>query len=197
MALDENASFEELIEGIRDEDARAAELLVRRYEPEIRREVRLRLRGGELRRLLDTMDITQSILGNFFVRAAHGEFVLEEPGQLLALLARMVRNRVVDWSRTLKAQKRDIRKEQALDAFPPDTKAFAGKESPASAQLRAEELLEEFRKRLGPEERIIAEKRAEGWGWAEIAEHLGEKAESLRKRWERARDRVAGEMGLG
>ena len=73
---------------IRQGDEQAAEELVRRYEPEIRLEVRgwLRLRNPGLRRVFDSMDICQSVLASFFARAAVGDFDLDEPPQLIRLL---------------------------------------------------------------------------------------------------------------
>jgi DNA-directed RNA polymerase specialized sigma24 family protein len=58
------------------------------------------------------------------------------------------------------------------------------------------ELLDEFRKRLSDEERQIADRRAEGLEWAEIAKKLGSTPEALRKRLGRAVNRVARELGL-
>ena len=57
--------------------------LVRLYEPEVRRIIRTRLTDLHLRPLLDSQDICQSVLGNFFVRAATGQFELDTPQQLL------------------------------------------------------------------------------------------------------------------
>ena len=53
---------------VRQGDEQAAEELVRRYEAEIRLEVRgwLRLRNPGLRRVFDSMDICQSVLASFF-----------------------------------------------------------------------------------------------------------------------------------
>ena len=68
--------YSEFIRRIRQGDERAAEELVRRYEAEIRLEVRgwLRLRNPRLRRVFDSMDICQSVLASFFARAAVGRF---------------------------------------------------------------------------------------------------------------------------
>ncbi len=76
---------------VRQGDEQAAEELVRRYEPEIRLEVRgwLRLRNPGLRRVFDSMDICQSVLASFFARAAVGDFDLDEPPQLIRLLVGM------------------------------------------------------------------------------------------------------------
>src|SRR6516164_3751579 len=94
--MSEDAGFAELIRRVRARDADAAAEVVRRYEPEIRRAVRVRLTDPGLRRVLDSMDICQSVLGNFFVRAAAGQFDLDRPEQLIKLLARMARNRLTN-----------------------------------------------------------------------------------------------------
>jgi len=68
----EEPSFAEFIRRVRAGDERAAAELVERYEPAIRRAVRVRLRDPRLRRLIESVDICQSVLATFFVRAALG-----------------------------------------------------------------------------------------------------------------------------
>jgi hypothetical protein len=75
-------TFADMIQRVRAGDADAAAELVRWYEPAIRRAVRLHLRDPRLRRILDSVDICQSVLGNFFVRAALGQFDLRNWGQI-------------------------------------------------------------------------------------------------------------------
>src|SRR5262245_65121852 len=103
--MSEDESFRDLIRRVRAGDEQAATELVRQYEPEIRREVRLRLTDPGLRRVIDLVDICQSVLGNFFARAALGQFDLGEPRQLLALLVKMARNRLTDWARRQNAER--------------------------------------------------------------------------------------------
>src|SRR5262245_1727728 len=78
--------FADLLRRLRAGDADAARQLVARYEPEIRRTVRIRLTDPRLRRVLDSTDVCQSVLANFFVRVSAGEFDLSQPEQLTALL---------------------------------------------------------------------------------------------------------------
>src|SRR5438128_10189620 len=68
--MSEASSFRDLINRVRARDEQAAAELVRLYEPTIRIAIRVRLSDPALRRLLDSMDICQSVLANFFVRAA-------------------------------------------------------------------------------------------------------------------------------
>jgi RNA polymerase sigma-70 factor (ECF subfamily) len=70
-------SFAALIRRVRAGDPDAAAEVVRQYEPPIRRLVRLRLTDPWLTRVLDSMDICQSVMANFFIRAAAGQFDLE------------------------------------------------------------------------------------------------------------------------
>ena len=81
------SSFHDLIRRIRDRDETAAAELVAKYEAAIRRVVRIHLRDVRLRRVLDSMDVCQSVLASFFVRAALGQYELDSPDQLLGLLA--------------------------------------------------------------------------------------------------------------
>src|SRR5438128_11905211 len=92
-------SFADLIQKVRAGDHEAAAILVRRYEPSIRRAVRIRLVDARLGRVLDSMDICQSVLASFFVRAALGQYELDKPEQLLKLLATMALNNLVDHAR--------------------------------------------------------------------------------------------------
>ena len=62
--LDDN-EFSELMRKIRAGDQDAARQLVESYEPEIRRAARLRMTDPQLRRLVDSIDICQSVFGRF------------------------------------------------------------------------------------------------------------------------------------
>lgn len=188
------SSFADLIRRVRAGDAAAAAELVREYEPAIRRAVRLRLTDARLRTALDSMDVCQSVLANFFVRATAGQFELDEPGQLLRLLARMARNRLLDHARREQAGRRDRRR-----ARPGDSEVFAGVadrgESP-SQLVAGRELLDAFRQQLSDQERYLADQRARGREWADIAAEVGGSPEALRKQLERAIERVARRLGL-
>src|SRR5207245_7587588 len=82
----EASPFRDLIRRVRAGEEQAAVELLRRYEPAIRRTVRARLRHSQLRRLLDSMDLSQAVLGSFFVYVALGRYDLERPEDLLQLL---------------------------------------------------------------------------------------------------------------
>src|SRR3954454_383646 len=103
--------FAEVVARVRAGAARAAEELVRRYEPLIRREVRLRLEDRRLARLFDSMDVCQAVLASFFVRAAGGGYELDAPEQLVGLLVKMARNKLAAAARKAPRQRRDHRRQ--------------------------------------------------------------------------------------
>lgn len=183
--------FSELIARVRGGDERAATDLVRRYEPEIRREVRFLLRDPFLRRSFDSMDICQSVMGSFFLRAALGEYDLNRPEDLIRLLISMTRNKVVDATRRQRAQRRDHRRATSLEAI--DLQA----ETPSPSQVvEGRELLAAFRGKLSDDERRLADLRAQGQEWADIAREIGGTPDARRKQLTRAIARVSRELGL-
>jgi RNA polymerase sigma-70 factor (ECF subfamily) len=188
-------AFTALMHRVQAGDPDAAAELIRHYEPDIRLEVgvRLRVQDRRVRRLLDSMDVTQSVLGSFFAGVAAGRFTPENPQQLLGLLVTMARNKLLTQVRYQRQQRRDLRRVQPLDAAVHDVRA-AG-ESPSQV-LAGKELLGEFRKRLTDEEQQLAEQRRQGRPWPAIAADLGGTAEGRRKQLERAFARVARELGL-
>jgi RNA polymerase sigma factor (sigma-70 family) len=186
--MSEHDSFAEFIRRIRAGDDQAARELVERYEPVIRREVRLRLRDQRLASRFDWADICQSVMASFFVRAAAGQFDLEQPDQLLRLLVVMTRNKVTQQVRRNSAERRDYRR---LEAHDPAYLEGRWTACPSPSRLVASrELLDVFRRRLSEEERRLADLRAQGCEWAEIAAELGGTPQARRKQLARALDRI-------
>jgi RNA polymerase sigma-70 factor (ECF subfamily) len=183
----------DLLKRLRAGDGEAAAELVRRYEPEIRRAVRVRLTDPRLRRVLDSLDVCQSVLGNFFVRVAAGQLELDRPENLLRLLVTMARNKVLDHARRQQAACRDQRRVAADDA----ELAGVPDPTPGPSQIAVgRELLERVRRELTDEERELADQRALGRDWPEIAAERGATPDALRKKLTRALDRVASRLGL-
>src|ERR1700730_6276379 len=144
---------------LRGGERSAAEEVVRHYEPVIRRAIRVRLVNPALRRTVDSVDICQSVMGSFFVRAALGQYDLGSPEQLAGLLIRLARNKVADVARRALAEKRDLRRVQH-DAAAMEG-VVDGHDSP-SQMVAGAELLQKFREKLQPDELLLADRRAEG-----------------------------------
>lgn len=184
-------SFGELMQRVRAGDQEAASELVRRYEPAIRRTIRVRLRDPRLGRLLDSMDICQSVLASFFVRAALGQYELQQPEHLLKLLTRMARNKLANQAHHHRALCRDYRRNDATANLEMVADGEGSKQP-----LDERELLSEARRRLSDEERRLLELRQQGLEWSEIAQRLNASADALRMRLARAVERVAEELKL-
>lgn len=186
-----NEEFAALIERTRAGEEDAASQLIELYEPEIRRAARLRLTDPEMRRIVDSMDIAQSVFGRFFRQVNEGETNLERPEQLLALLTRITRNRIIDEHRRQTAQKRGGNNDVADLDIALLTQDGPGPKTTAVAR----ELLEEAQSRLSADERELMQRRSDGDSWEEIGRDIGQKPDAVRKRLERALQRVRDEMG--
>ena len=193
--MSDGETFRDLLLKVREGNQAAAADLVRQFEPELRRAVRVRLSDPRLRRVLDSVDICQSVLANFFVRASVGQFDLNQPEQLLHLLIVMVRNKVRDKARRQQAIKRDQRRieAQAEDALD----EVAGREPEPGRVVEWQDLLAEVRRLLSDEERFLADRRAEGREWPDIAAELGAQPDALRKQLSRGARPRDGPTGIG
>lgn len=190
----DDATFTGFIQRIRAGDDQAAEELVRRYEPLIRREVRLRIEDERLNRAFDSMDVCQSVLASFFVRAAAGEYDLDEPQNLVRLLVSMARNKLASKARLEHRQRRDHRRVTVTDPEAMN-ELIDGQPSPSEV-LSRRELLEQMRASLSDEEREIADLRVEGLAWEQVAERLGGNGNTRRMQLTRGIERIVRELGL-
>jgi DNA-directed RNA polymerase specialized sigma24 family protein len=139
------------------------------------------------------MDICQSVMMSFFMRAASGQYELETPGQLLKLLTTMARNKLLHQAQKHRAARRDYRRLH---------RDLSGEEdfidsAPGPSEIAADqEMLLELRRRLTVEELHLADQRVLGHSWKEIAVEVGGEPNALRMRLARALDRVTQELGL-
>ena len=183
--------FSDFLKRIRPATARQRRL-VRKYESLIRRQVRLNL-DSRLNRVFDSMDVCQSVLKSFFVRTAAGQYDLDDPKELVQLLVSMARNKLASAARNEHRKKRDQRRTTTGE----DALAGIAGETPTPSQVvEAKDLLAETRRRLTPEERLLADFRGQELAWEEIAQRLGGTAQARRVQLSRAIDRVALELRL-
>lgn len=187
------AEFRELLRQARQGSPAAAEEMIRRYESEIRREVHLRLTDPRLRRLLESMDICQSVMASFFVRLWAGQYEIEYPGQLVRLLLSMTKHKLIDQARFWTAARRDLHREVSRDA--PDGDAL----TPAVQDpdvVETADLVEKVRSHLSPEERELVSLRQMGHDWQEVGQRVNLTPDAARMRYNRALARVLRELGL-
>jgi RNA polymerase sigma factor (sigma-70 family) len=183
-----------LLHRLRGGDAAAAEELVRTYGQAIRIAVRTRLTDTTLRRQFDSEDVCQSVLASFLARAACGQLTPHDPAGLLRLLVRMAARKVGRRARNLHRLRRDSRRE--LPNGDSWLRHVAADEPTPERSVASRDLLVAVRAGLGPDERYLAELRAEGCSWAEVAERVGGTPDARRKQLSRALDVVLCGLGL-
>lgn len=191
--MPETDRFRELIQRVRIRDEEAARELTDRYGNVIRRVVRMHLRDAKLRQVLDSMDVCQSVLASFFVRTALGQYELETPEHLIQLLSTIARNKLINQANRHRAQCRDVRKNVTTET---EGLSVFDRASDPSDQASAREILERVRAHLDPSERYLADQRALGRTWQELATELGKTDVALRKKLTRALDRVMIQLGI-
>lgn len=166
-------------------DRGALEDLVGRYQDRLRRIVRIQLGSSSLRRQYDSMDIVQSTfaaalpkIGDLHPRSAAG---------LLAWLALIATNQIRDAHDHVRADKRDIaREDHAEDA---QAAISSGGTRPGDAALLAEvrELLDEEVSKLPDEQRRVVVLRDYcGEGWDQISAELDRANGATRQLHQRA-----------
>jgi len=190
--MSDDKAFAELMVRVRRGDAYAAEELFRQFEAQVRLEVQLRLRDPRLRRLVGDVDICQSVWLSFFVRVRLGEYDIANPKELARLLAGMARKKVAAHARHHSARRRDFRRSEGMDR----AETTAANDASVSSAVAGEELVRAVRARLSEEERSIADLRALGRKWTEIAQELGGTADARRVQLQRAARRVRHELGI-
>lgn len=188
---DLTSEFRAMFNRVRLGDAAAAEELVRRFEADLRIIARARLFDPRLRQLMDSVDICQSIFGQFFFRAYAGQFDFESPEQLLKLLAAMVRNKVTDYARHYTSEKRDVGRVVEMDS-----QWHVDNQPSILSQIAARDLIEVCRQKMTADERVILDGRMQDQSWQQIAESVQAAPDAVRKKFMRALDRVSSELGI-
>jgi DNA-directed RNA polymerase specialized sigma24 family protein len=165
--LDEPA-LRDLLNRALEGDQDACTELVHQLEPVIRRAVRVHLPYDDpLRRLFDSLDISQSVLVQFLTRAGRGAIQLHSPRMLRKLLRRMAVQRFIDKKREAEAQRRDHRCNTAGTVA-----ALATARASPEEIVATRELYQEVRRRFTHRELQIAELWAAGHSFPEISEQV-------------------------
>ncbi|MEO6594090.1 MAG: sigma-70 family RNA polymerase sigma factor [Planctomycetota bacterium] len=176
-------------------DQNAMAQLVEQEAEFVGRKIRGRL-GPLLRRQHDTQDIVQATLLQALRSAP--KFLVSDREQLRGLLVRMVENTLCVQAKHQQRQKRDIRREQALQPVAGDAvldlDPTATATNPRAAAERTEtrdwvrlalHLLD------GDDRQVIQLRDYEDLSFGEIAEQLGEAEDTVRMRYRRAMPRLA------
>jgi len=100
----------------------------------------------------------------------------------------MTRHKLAKQERRHRADRRDYRRREVCD--PAYLAERSAAEPSPSRMIAGRELLDEFLRRLSSEERLLADLRAQGCEWAEIASQVGGTPQARRKQLARAINRV-------
>lgn len=190
----QDLGFTELVDRAGRGESEAVRRLIERYESAIRRQIRFALMDNKLRRVLEETDLCQSVMGQFFSGLRAGGFALDSPEQIIGLLRQMVRNKIIDQARYWRAGRRDYLRNITPGDSDVPIEPVSSEPSPSSV-VENSDYLAEFEGRLSDWERTIFAFRRQGMSWPEIAERTGGGAEAIRKRFERALDRVGRLLG--
>lgn len=185
------SSFVELIGQVESGSDEAAAELLDRYGASLRRIARIRLHGSEIRRVLDSQDIFQSVMAIFFQRVQTGDFDLAAPEDMIRLVSTMIRNRVTDKVRRHHAQRRDLRRNLSMQD---DSIVVADSMDSPSVLVSREELIGRFRALLTQQERLLLDERALGYTWQELAERFSSTPDQLRKQLSRAIEKISRQL---
>jgi len=170
-------------------DSEAAAELFDRYVARLIALARSRLSRG-MRRRVDPEDVVHSAYRSFFLRAADGAFELQQSGDLWRLLAQITLNKVRNQAERHTAARRDLRRDDAIEAAPHQT-------TPEPTPEEAAVLVEQIRlvaERLSGDERHTLAAFLQGDSVDEIARQLSKSPRTVRRALARVRALVEREV---
>jgi len=186
----------------RDGDETAQHELLTRLETELRGLVRA-LMGNQIRSERESVDVCQSLMLAFHMRAAEGKVELENEKAMRAYLRSMIRHKMANLSDRIRTAKRGGGTQPiSIEANQADPEQGAGIQLPAfdpSASMVAgtAELRLRLEAALTAEELSILEGRLSGRSNQEIADEIGKTADGVRMAWNRAREKLVSRGLLG
>jgi RNA polymerase sigma-70 factor (ECF subfamily) len=126
--------LQDLMQRLRDGSQTAAQELYERYGHHILRVVRRKL-DRKLRAKFDSVDFMQSVWTSFFVNPSH-QFAFERPEELIAFLAKLAHNKLVDAQRQrYGTEKYNVNRERSLEGSAAQEAARVVDRQPTPSQL--------------------------------------------------------------
>lgn len=184
--------FPELLNRLRGGDLTAVQEFVARHETYLRRYIRRRLNRCRLQAVADSIDVCQSVLGTFLIRTANGEFELRQYSDIEKLLLLITKRKVAALVRREFSLLRDRNR---LESFAAGADVASDSSHEPSRIASGRDLVEEIRRRLPVEERMLFDLRREDKSWDQIAAERNGNSIVLRKRLSRALKRISRELG--
>ncbi|MCA9239655.1 MAG: sigma-70 family RNA polymerase sigma factor [Planctomycetales bacterium] len=178
---EDEPSFASLLKQLQSGSEEAAAIIVERFTPHVLRAVRSSLPQA-IRSKVDSIDLVNTLFGAILLKRTYlGD--LREPAQLIALLTKVARDRVIQESRKYRAQARDIRREEPMESGVPTSHQdqprqlardlrLGSSATTASTALVAREKWKSVLSELSERDRRIIGLRSEGFTSKEIAEKV-------------------------
>jgi len=161
-----------ILEEAQNGDPTAWETLFKECYPKVRRVVRRKL-SRSLRSLYDSTDFASDVMGNLVANLDRLKFPSVD--SLLAFLARVAEQKVIDEHRRQHTLKRDVARDQSISASDEDEGPIQlPSGGPTASQVaQAHEVEERLLARPDETERTIIELRQLGYSNSDIAEQTG------------------------
>lgn len=184
----DRSEFHLLLTRVRAWEPDAVDTFLARFGGEVRREIRIRLTDPRLKIAYAESDVCQSIVFDFLLRLAAGQYDFDDSTEVLRFLVAATANKIRNIARKEKSARRDVRLraglgDQALAL------AHDGQASPSSI-VASRQLLDHVLDRLSPEDRYLAVQRGQERTWEDLALELSTTPDALRKQFKRALDKV-------
>lgn len=184
-------SFADLMQQFCNGSAQAADEIARRYTPHLFRVVRGSL-PREIRSKVDSIDMVNTLWGALLTKPSSLASI-QSPEQLMSMLARAVKNRVIDEHRKYTTcSARDLRRESGpLDRIPDSEKQagctvgdgrLGGREISPSQAAIGREKIELLLKDLEPSHKQIVKLRMKGHTYDEISDAIEEVSSTTARR---------------
>jgi len=182
-------TIQELLDRIRLGENEAAKELVRIYEDNLKRMIRVQMNRA-IQSTVDASDICQEVWVDFFQRVKHESVTAEAVG---ALLRRMARSKSIDSTRHAAAGRRDHRRNVPVGSEPDNLPA--NQESPSQI-AHFNEMFVRIIDMLTPEQRQIGEWRRDKMSWPEIAKRMNEDIWTVKRLFEKTVEQVIARQRL-
>lgn len=171
-STDATADLAAILEAAHRGDQTAWEALFRECYPKVRRVVRRKL-NRSMRSLYDSTDFASDVMKSLAANFEHLEFPSID--SLMAFLAQVAEQKVIDEYRRRHTLKRDVTRERPLLAAGEDApQVQLPSDDPTASQLaQANEVHERLLSRVDATERTIIELKQLGYSNADISERTG------------------------
>lgn len=193
MAPDDEAHWQQMIQGLRDGEPRIVQQFCDQYGAQLERVAEKHLPGA-LRRRVGAEDVVQSVCRTFFRRAGGGEFQLADSESLWRLLCAITLTKVREQARFHLRQKRGIDQEvpvapfSGADSTPGHVIVDRGPNPAAAAEFADQ--FQQVIATLDEEERQVVDLKLQECTNDEVAERLQCSERTVRRILKRAQARL-------